>query len=105
MIVDALLAILCTILDWAYDLLPSWDISMNTLGGNEGWQIPAYGTVVGGNHTPLQMLLALCAKLNNFIPFDQLVVIISLSASLYLALLGYRFVKWVVGIFRGAGTN
>lgn len=105
MIVDGLIAMLCTFLDWAYDLLPDWDIDIATLGGVSGGNIPAFGNIITQNHTPLQMVLVFMRTYNNFIPFNHLIFIVNFMATLYIVFLTYKFAKWIIGVLRGSGTQ
>ncbi len=105
MIIDGLIAILCTFLDWAFELLPNWSIDISTLGGVSGGDIPAFGYIVTSTHTPLEMVLVFMQTYNNFIPFNHLIFLVNFMATLYIAFLTYKFAKWLIGVLRGSGTN
>jgi hypothetical protein len=103
MITKGLLAIFAQILDWAYSLLPDWDMS-KIYGPAQHWEIYD-GKNHYGESSPLQAIIWWMHYYNDFIPFDQFLLIINLGFVLMSAILGYKLVKWIVGVIRGAGTS
>jgi len=105
MIVNGLIDALTWILNQIYGLLPSWNIDIYQIQGQAQGSFNDYvGTSIGGL-SPFESILVYMRKLNWLIPFDQLVIIVNLFLTTYVAILGFRGIKWLIGIIRGAGTN
>ena len=109
MIIDALLNLLTGLLHAVYSALPSWTFDSNTLygyGASGTYTIlPDTGQSSIPTGSPMKAMLTWVAKYNDFLPFDQLVVIATTVATFYLAIFGFKAAKYIIGVIRGAGTN
>lgn len=106
MITDALIIMFGGLVSGLFALLPPWSIDIGVLAGAGGGSIwDNSGETVTSSLSGFETILVWAQRYNNFIPFDQLTIIISFAASFYAAMLVYRLVKWIIGILRGAGTS
>lgn len=92
-----------TLLASLYNLLPAWDMS-NIYGPSGYWQIND-GVNHGGNGSALQAVIWWMHYYNDFVPFDHFLIIVNLGMLLMVTIIGYKLIKWIVGIIRGAGTS
>lgn len=109
MIVDGLLMLIAGIVQFAYDLLPDWDVTTNFLHAmrvdGRGYT-PMGGYVEGaGSTSAFDYILASMWQMNKFVPVDHLVAALSLVVAFWGAVLAYRLAKYLIGVVRGAGTQ
>lgn len=106
MITDALIVMFGGLVSGLFALLPPWSIDIASLSGaGAGNIIDNQGVTATSGLSGFETILVWAQRYNNFIPFDQLTLIISFAATFYAAMLVYRLVKWIIGILRGAGTS
>lgn len=105
MIVCALLDMLTALISALYNILPNWSLDIGATAGASGGDIPDIQYTVTSGNDPLTTLLLWMQKYNNFIPFDQLVIQITILSGLVTAIGGYKAIKYIIGVVRGAGTS
>lgn len=106
MIIDFILSLLIGMLDIAFALLPPWntdELLYNTPTIDVTVTDPGTGFDINAN--PLWAVIGMAAKMNYFLPIDHFFVILGVSALTFLTVLGYKFVRILIGTVRGAGTS
>lgn len=107
-ITEALISLFKAVLDFVYSLLPDWNMNPWEQGGTSGGDLmitqPSGWTVTSGQ-SPLLTLLSYLKAWNYWLPVDQLILIFNFFITYAVAVTVWRYVKWVIGIIRGAGTT
>lgn len=107
MIVCAILEILIGLLDALFALLPDWEIA--------GWSDVAHSSGAGELITvggvsgieasgPLPGLLKTLMAVNHYVPVDHVIWFMTLTLLVIFACLGFRAVRWIINVVRGAGA-
>jgi len=109
-IIDGLLMLLTGIVQWAYDLLPEWNIQDQLFGGmlndGRGWTpMSGYWETSGQPQTPLTSIFASMWQMNKYVPVDHLLAAMTLVGVFWGAVLAFRVGKWLIGVIRGSGTQ
>jgi len=103
---DIVINLVCDNLDTAHALLPDPTISLAGLGGSQAEILLPHDS--GGFRTatlsPLDGLVDAVQPVNWLLPVDQVFLILSFGAATYLLWHGFRFVRWLAGLIRGAGN-
>lgn len=85
-------------------ILPDWSLDIGATAGAGGGDIPDLQYTVTSGHDPLAMVLIWMQKYNSFIPFDQIVIMLTVFAGLITAIVAYKAIRYVVSVVRGSGT-
>jgi len=108
-IVDGLIMLITGIVQWAYDLLPEWNITtqfQNAMRVDGRGYTPLGGYTEGAAETSaFDYLLASMWQMNKFFPVDHLVAALSMVVVFWTAVLAFRGGKWLIGVIRGSGTQ
>ena len=105
MITCALMDMITTLLSALYGILPDWSLDIGATAGASGANIPDLQYTVTSTQDPLTAGLLWVQKYNSFFPFDQLVIIMGILATFISAVVGYKAIRFIVGVVRGAGTS
>lgn len=105
MITCALLDMLTALLSSLYTILPDWSLDIGATSGAGGGNIVDLQYTVTSGSDPLTMILLWMQKYNNFVPFDQLVIIVTTFAGFVTAVVAYKVIRFIIGVVRGAGTS
>lgn len=109
MIVDGLIMLITGIVQFAYDLLPEWDVTTNFINAMrlDGTGFTALGgyTEGSGSASLFDYMLVWMWQMNKFLPVDHMVGILTVFITFWGALLAYRLAKYLIGVVRGSGTQ
>lgn len=106
MIVDFFISFFTTIINFGLSLLPAWNTTSWLL--NEPWSPPPHTDPVTGfdmNGNPLFEIMSMAARVNQFLPVDQFLVILNVGVFVFFLMMMYKFVRFIIGTVRGAGTS
>lgn len=109
MIVDGLLMMLTGLIQALWDLVPQWDMHEQFFGGmyidGRGWTV--LGGFVNGapSATGLDYGVYLLWQMNNFLPVNHFYYQVIITLTIWQVFIGYKVVKWTIGIIRGSGTK
>jgi hypothetical protein len=111
MIVDGLIMLLVGVIQFVYDLLPEWTIETNfqnamRLDGEHWTALGGYGAPqVGSQFSVFDSVLVTMWQMNKFLPVDHLIGALSMVVTFFLAVVGFKLAKYIIGVVRGAGTS
>lgn len=108
-IVDGLLMLITGLIQSVWQFVPEWDLTENFFNmmrvDGRGWT-PEGGMVNDAPATStFDYILFTMWQMNNYIPVDHLLALFILVSGLWIAALGFRAARWVIGVLRGSGTR
>jgi len=67
--------------------------------------LPTVGTINPEIQEGLTLIVSNMKAWNELFPIDQLLIIVGLMASFWLAKFGWKAIKWVIHLVRGGGSG
>lgn len=105
MIADGFLGLITALINGLFSALPAWTLNPDQVMGTCGANILDNQDTVTSNQSALQMIVIWIQKYNTFVPFDQLVLVMTTVLTFYGVMLAYKAAKFIIGVIRGAGTS